>query len=497
MAETLVINALYEAGLTLLISLSGVSLAWVFGLRHPALLAVVGFSSTIILRTATFLSLAIFPSFVDSQLVWVGLSMAAVIFGVVLAKFTRNFWLAVATSWAIGLAAVAAKFGLGIGERHHEDSVQIVANSLLIFAEDEVATRVKRGLAMPLMLNLGLDGTIFASFTPMVFGHLLLLVVWFGKKLLKPHGTGPLMLVIIVLLGLVSVSTPMIRALVFYLNSHTMVALGVSLILMSNLEAVRSLTIGRKSSLLVLVGGLLITWSRFEGFAIFLLVVAPMLTFVGLNRRRDKIRLWFAIQIPLWGWYLWAVLSSTSIPIFGHSLLFIVPLVLGGLTALVLLPVVDRYRHFLLPVFILSLATFVVIYVWGRTGNIEAQLRNLVLGAGGWGFVAPAFLMLLILIGLQGRSRQYRALLGSVTIAILGTIAIKALDSGGGSLGGLGQQGFNDSINRAWSHWLALWWWVPALGLAELVGQVRQKAHRQRVPPRSNQREHRGSKPKR
>lgn len=451
-------------------SLSGVALAWIAGLRQPALLAATGLALTVILRVATFLVAATFSAVVDSRALWLVLLSAAVIVGVAMAKLTRGFWLGASISWIISLIAIGFKFGVGVGERFHEDSVQIIANSLLVFETGQVSSDIKRGLALPLMLNLGADGAILSSFIPLVFGHLLLLAFWFGYQLLKSHVSLPLLLGVGLLLSLVSLSTPMIRVLAFYINSHTMVAFGVGLVTVATLQLVRFLTVDRDALLLVHIGGILIAWSRFEGFAIFLLATLPLLALFSSPSQTDRIRLWLAIQTPVWAWFIWAFMASATLPFFENHLLFFVPLAVTLITGLTLSSAVDRVRHFVPATALTGMAVFVAIFIAHNLGKVPAQLRNLVLGLGGWGFVIPAFLFLLLLIGLQRRTRQYRALILLVALAILGTIAIKYLD------GGLGRQGFNDSINRAWSHWLVLWWWVPALGLAELLGELRKKA---------------------
>lgn len=464
-------EALYEVVLTFLLSLSGVALAWIAGLRQPTLLAATGLALIVILRVATFLVATTFSAVGDSRALWLVLLSAAMIVGVALAKLTKGFWLGASISWIISLIAISVKYGFGVGERFHEDSVQIIANSVLVFETGQVSSDIKRGLALPLMLNLGADGVIFSSFIPLVFGHLLLLAFWFGYQLLKSHVSLPTLLGVGLLLALVSISTPMIRVLAFYINSHTMVALGVGLVTVATLQLVSSLTVDRDVFLLVHIGGMLIAWSRFEGVAIFLLAAVPLLTLFSKPSQTERIHLWLAIQTPVWAWFIWASMSSATLPFIEIHLAFWVPLAVTVLTGLVLSPAVDRFRHLVPVIALTGLAVLVPIFIAHSLGNVPNQLRNLVLGLGGWGFVAPAFLLLLFLIGLQRRTRHYRTLLLSVALAIFGTIAIKYLDQSG-----IGRQGFNDSINRAWSHWLVLWWWVPALGLAELLGQLRNQA---------------------
>lgn len=447
-------------------------MAWIAGLRQPALLAATGLAMAVLLRVTSFLIATIISDgFFESKVLWVVLLTAAIVAGVVRAKLTREFWLGVFSSWLISLTALGLKFGFGVGERFHEDSVQIIANSLLVFDTGEISSDIKRGLALPLMLNLGADGAIFSSFVPLIFGHLLFLVLWFGHQLLKDHVSTHKFWAISLILALVSLSTPMIRVLAFYINSHTMVALGIGLVTVATLQVVRSLRVDRNALLLVHIGGMLIVWSRFEGLAIFLLTALPLLSLLSKPSQNDRIRVWFAIHTPVWAWFVWAFMSSATLPFFEINQLFWVPLAVTLITGLTLLPPVDRFRHFVPAIALTGLAAFVAIFIAQNLGNVPNELRNLVLGLGGWGFVAPAFLLLLFLIGLQRRTRQYRTLLLSVALAILGTVAIKYLDQSG-----LGRQGFNDSINRAWSHWLVLWWWLPALGLAELLGDLRKKA---------------------
>lgn len=459
-----------ESPYLLVLAVGGVSLAWLVGLRHPIILAVTGFALSVIVRTALYLLVILTPLPLTSRDLWIVLSALATVSALVLARTSRLFWLGLAAG--VGLASIAfiTKNLMNIGERFHEDSVAIIASSLVVFSEDEPSPAIKSGLAFPLMLSSGPAGELFTSFTPLVFVNLATIVVWTGWRLTKKLLSPSAFVILATLMLAVSWSTPMVRAQMFYINAHVLAALGIALIVAGFLMSVNTLTLGPPWSTMVLIGGVLASWARFEGMAIVLMALLPLIASPLISSRTHRLTVVISTTLPVASWAIWVSAVGGEVPLIETRNAWIIPLlVLAGAT-LWILPQLDSLRRHTVTIGFIALATIAVVFIGQNAVLLPLQVRNIFVGLGGWGFVAPAFLLLLVLIGLNNTTREYRHLLGMVAVAIVGAFVIKMLDGGG-----LGRQGFNDSINRSWTHWLPIFWLTATVGVAQLWPRARKR----------------------
>ena len=468
-----------------ILAIGGVSFAWFVGLRHPVLIAVSGFALSVILRTILYFAAARTPLPFASRDVWIAMSATAILITLVVAAKDYRYWVGVGVASLLAAIAFITKNVLGVGERFHEDSVAIIASSLLVFAADEPSAAVKSGLAFPLMLASGPSGEIFTSFTPLVFLNLVTIVVWTGwrltRKLLPPSA----FLALALLMLAVSWSTPMVRTQMFYINAHVLAALGIALVVAGFLMSVNTLTVGPPWVTMVFIGGILASWARFEGMVITLLALLPFIASPLIRSWQQRTIVIAATTCPgvSWAWWVWVV--DGEIPLLEAQTAWLIPLIVLAGSALWLVPPLDSLRRQTAVIGFLATAAITAVFVSQNVGLAPAQARNIFVGLGGWGFVAPAFLLLLVLIGVKYTTREYRHLLGMVAVAIVGAFAIKYLDQGG-----LGRQGFNDSINRSWTHWLSIFWLTATVGIAQLWSSVTMAtAHKDKtgdLPDRSS-----------
>ena len=459
----------FTEGLVLaLVVFGGSSGAWLLGFRQTVWITAAGFVLAVLARVGIFMGLLSVDFPHSSKVVWASVMLATGMVGLLVSRADRRLLSAVSLGLLLGVVAVVLKHILRIGERFHEDSAQIVLWSLLVFGADNLHNDVKRGLALPLMLSSETDGSLLTVFIPFVFLVLVLVTFSFSRELTSATLPARNFAALVALLALVSLSTPMLRVLVFYINSHTMVALGIGLVMVAVIRLTRNLQLSSQDNVLLAIGGLFAVWSRYEGIVYFLVALAPLVLRCASLSARAKLKLGISAALPVTGWVAWSHFTAPDLPMFNS----INPTLTGGLILIVGALALLLSEQLARLLFITSTLGFagIAAYLILNSGQVTLlnQVRNLVLGLGGWGFVAPTMVLLLVVIGRRKKSRIYRLLLTYVMLVIFATVALKFFDGAG-----LGRQGFNDSINRAWSHWLFLWWVAPFVGLAEIMPKPR------------------------
>ena len=463
-------SATHEVAILLLLVLGGTSLAWFLGFRNAVLLATVGFALSILMRTSIFLIFHFFDIAISSRLAWGAASLVAFLLAALFARRHQIFWMALLLAAGLGVIAFLTKYLLNIGERFHEDSVQIIGNSILVFSSDGMSSEIKRGLAYPLMLALGQEDHIFSSFTPLVFLNLLILSIWTGMRITRRIVEPRVYLLIAMFLVAVSATSPMVRTLVFYINSHTMVALGAALVISGLILSVHSVRLEPQTFAVIATGSILASWARYEGAIVILLALLPFISSELIRTRLQRVNL-FAVAIsPAVAWLIWSIAAGADfrvlsmVTISGPALWAILGIIAIPL-GLWVTPPLDKLRRHTPSIVGIPLAIFVMFIFEQKltSTSLPAQIRNIFFGLGGWGFVAPAFLLLLVLFGYAHASREYRKLIGMLALAIPAAFFIKFLDGQA-----MGRQGFNDSINRSWAHWLPLFWLIASVGMARI-----------------------------
>lgn len=484
---------LFELITLMVMGLSGIAIAVFAGLRQPAIIAGLALGLSSALRvTITLTDWAIGPFHIDTEAWWV-VSIALIAGGIVaLATGIRrrsHVWQAVLIYTGLVAVALVTKYVAGIGERHHSDSANTVALSLLIIQQDQppesLSNAVKRGFAYPLLLALGPEGRILGGLTPMIFLSTALLVVGLGAYVVKGKVPTRALVIAAVAVSGVLWSVPIIRVSMFYLNAHTLTAYATLMVVAGALVVAKEKTFSAGATVALIAGGLVAATSRGEGiiFAAIGLALAASASYPWSIR--DRAVFVAVVMVPILGAIWWfSTVGASVIDEFGFTPLL---LVAAGLVAgvIVATPLIDPIRGW----FPAITAVTVVVYVFGRPaisgdplGPVRSMWNNVVLGYGGWGVLFPLLLAGLVVMGWVGRSQTYRHIALTAISVIVGAMLAHNLFSSGG----FGRDGFYGSLNRMFMQTTGVVALASLVGVAELLRSALPSLfgqHRQTAPP--------------
>ena len=474
---------IYESLVLALIGASGVGVGTLLGWRHPVLLAAMAVLVSTAIRVVTALvtwSWGTFPLLAEAW--WVASGVAALA-GVAVAIWRRNpaYLRALGIFVGLGVASIAMKYLFQVGERHHRDSTGVMESALLIF-QNELDPQVwqpneKRGLAYPLMLALGPDSRMLSSVTPLIFFSLLLLSWWLAREILRDRvpvrwqiASGAVVLVF-------SLTVPIFTVAVTYINSHTLVALGLTAMMAASITSDRDGFFGTSAASMAAIGLLVTVTARVEGI-VFALVVLALITsrpiFDGMRSRVAVGTVTVFTGLPLAWWLL--IIQSDVPDRFGVTLWLLVLLTIAG-ASLVATPLVNKIRWIFFPLVSWAIAVGIAVVVASANNPLTpfaSQFNNVVRGYGGWGVAALALMASLVLLGWKTRSFEYRQLVKLLVVLIFATLFAKLFD-GEGFGGGFGRDGFYDSVNRMWLHTLGIALTAMIVGFAEFMRDVSKR----------------------
>jgi hypothetical protein len=212
--------------------------------------------------------------------------------------------------------ALATKYVLDIGERHHSDTSNVLGLAVVAIQGEisdltPLADSFKRGISYPLMLGLGPDGRILGGFTPLVYLALLGTAVWVAWTLVGNRVSRRAFVFSTAGVAVFSVSVPIFRAAMFYLNGHTLMAYALILLVGGVAIASHQKAFTRLPAALVLLGGTLGVTSRIEGIVLVGLVLLLLLSQRWWSGSIERIRL--ALTVALIGLTLsWWLISLES-----------------------------------------------------------------------------------------------------------------------------------------------------------------------------------------
>lgn len=482
MTHPVVVDALVLA----LMGLSGVAAGLLLGVRQWIPLTFLAVALSTVVRTWSAFamwSLGMHHLITDA---WIVASIALVVVGGALAW--RHWRIALLATSALGAASVVAlttKYVLAIGERHHTDSANAIAVAVVglggeVDNLDPIAGSAKRGIAYPLMLGLGPEGRVLAGFTPLLFMMILLAVGWIAWQILRDTVRPQAFWIAVGSLGLFSLSVPIFRAAMFYLNAHILMGFAMVLLVGGLLLARQQRSFSGLPLLLTLVGGVIGVTARVEGIVLVLALLVALVGQSWWSSSVERMRLFATLAIVGITFTWW--LSSTNSPLierFGLTSWILVVLSLVG-AALAASPWIDRLRGALLPLFA---AAVVGVLLGGIAmsanplAQVLAQWPNLGLGRGGWATAAHVFIGSVVLLGFFRRSLAYRWLLGISALMIVTILFSKGFDGGSFSVG-FGREGFYDSVNRMWLHVMPTIMVMTIVGYAELLHSAFFAKHR-------------------
>jgi hypothetical protein len=446
---------------------SGVSVGLLLGVRKWIPLAAIALAGASVLRTWSA-----FAVWSLGRPDWLFESWLIVNIAVVLgAAATRwRHWksalFAVASFGLASTVALATKYLLDIGERHHSDTSNVLALAVVAMQGEisdlsPLSDSFKRGISYPLMLSLGPEGRILGGFTPLIFLSLIGSALWISWRLLSGSVSRRVFFVSAAVIGVFSVSVPIFRVAMFYLNGHTLMAYGLVLLVGGVVVAARDESFGPTSAALVLLGGSLGMTSRIEGVVLVGIVLLLLTSQRWWSIAVDRVR--FGLAVSLIGLSLTWWLTSLDSPVleeFGLSGAWLLGAsVLGG--GIAASPWFDPIRRWLYPAVGLTILAYLGHIIWSSRSPLAViltQWPNLGLGQGGWGTAALVFGGSVLLLGWRARPQSYRTLIVLVALLIAGILFSKTFD------GGFGRPGFYDSVNRMWLHVM------PVVIVASLVG---------------------------
>jgi hypothetical protein len=471
---------LFEALVTALIGLSGVGLGIIVGWRHPLLLASMAIlvsTSVRVLTTFGVWTLGVFSWLTES---WWTVSIIVAVAGAVVAllRARREYVQSLAIFSAFGAASLLVKYVFQVGERHHRDSSSTVETALLIF-QNELDPALwdpseKRGLAYPMMLALGPDPRMLSVITPLIFFSLLALSWWVAREFLRDRIPLRWQIISGVLVLAFSVTVPIFRVSLTYLNSHTLMALAVLAMAGAYLVAERDGRVTLPTAAMMVVGSFIGSTARVEGIVFVAVALALIISGKSVKGLSGRVGVFLAVALSGTSLALWLHLIGSGVPDDFGVPLWAVALATVVAAALVVVPLLDRVRWVFFPLAGVIIAGVIIRVALAADNPLTpfmSQFNNVVLGYGGWGVAASALAASLVLLGWRARSSQYRKLAALLVVLIFSALFAKLFD-GGGFGGGFGRDSFYDSANRMWLHTLGVAMAAMVMGFAEFLDQL-------------------------
>lgn len=465
----------YEALILALLGISGVGMARLLGETRLIPLVFVGLGATVALRVVTTFmtwSIGLTPWLFS---IWLVISVT-----VTIVAWSIHFaqWRVMTGALAIfgigSLFSLLTKYFFDVGEKEHTDSAATVALALVVIQSEQpdlsaLSSReaAKRGIAYPIMLALGPEGRIFSAFTPLIFLAILLAVAWMVYQSVPPQTPRWVPLTVAVLLGVFSLSVPIFRASMFYLNAHTLMAFGMLVMTYVALNLRGQSQFDGNAMGLALIGGTISATARIEGVVLVIVILAFIMQQRLWATGAARLRLSLTVASIGGVFSLWLlVLDSSVLSQFGIPGWSLILLTLAG-AGLLLLVHFGAFRFVLVPTITIAVVSLIVATVASSPdplGLLSAQWPNLVEGRGGWGSAALVFAFTLVSLGWRGRSDRYRFLI-TITVLLVATIfATKVFDGGG-----FGRESFFDSVNRMLIHVMPLILAASSIGFIELL----------------------------
>jgi hypothetical protein len=321
-------------------------------------------------------------------------------------------------------------------------------------------TSIKRGFAYPQLLALGPEGEYLSGITPFIFGSLALVAIWAVLELTKSTPARTVLIAgVPIILATITATVPL-RA-IFYINGHTLTALGMLVSAIAVVIALRDQKLSNQGLWLIGLGFFVASTSRPEGIAMVALIALPLLAQKWISRNHQRIIISSAtIGLSIWlSVYNSYIINETTLPWFVFSAL----------------SVFDFLRHRLVPLafaaMVLVIAASQILFADALAKGNASQFENLILGAGLWGYLAIGLVIAALAIGIKGTSDNYKRLLTISILLILGTFIAKMIDGGQFGNPTLGRIGWSDSLNRMWIHSFAILVITLWVGLSERLGK--------------------------
>ena len=460
---------LTEFAVLLLISLGGSALAWQLRIRNLWLSIPAGLMISVVLRDVLFALM----NMVHQRWISAFSFYSILALGLVVSAWQarRGLYKALLLGAGLSILAVVSTRILGFQGTPHGDSLWILSFAHLFDINGNIAflnghTAIKRGFSYPLLLALGPSGQFLSGITPYIFGALGCLVIWAMRELV---GNAPRKRIIWVSLALAAVtfSTVMPVRAIYYVNGHTLTAVGLLAAAVAVVVALREYHLTREQLLVICLGVFTASTSRVEGIVLAALVVVPLISQPWI--RRSEI-IW-VISSGTFGLTMWLATYHSYIIHATHLPWFVFMVIMVGLG---MLPAIKWFDWLRLRLTWVSLIGMAVIFVGAevvfhsalRKGN-QALYDNLIGGSGRWGWFFPALIVILLLGRLRKLSPEHKTLLYITASLVLGSLIAKMVDGGQFGHPTLGRTGWSDSLNRMWLQSFAIFLVTALVGLVQ------------------------------
>jgi hypothetical protein len=460
---------LTEFAVLLLISLGGIAIAWQLGIRNIWLSVPAGLMISVVVRDVLFSTM----NMVHQR--WIG---AFSFFGVLALGLVVSAWQAgrglyrnLLLGAGIAILSVIGTRVIGFTGTPHGDSLWILTFAHLFDINGNIAflnghTAIKRGFSYPLLLALGPSGQYLSGITPYIFGALGCLIIWAISVLLV--GAPKKRIWFAAAVGAaISFSTVMPVRAIFYINGHTLTAVGITAAAIATVIAIREYHLSRELLLVICLGVFTASTSRIEGIALVALAVIPLLSQTWI--RRSQI-VWI-ISSGTFGLTMWLATYHSYFIHFTHLPWYAFMAIVVGLGMLPAIRWFDWLRTRLVWVAIGGLGLVfvlaqIVFHSQLRKGT-QALYDNLIGGSGRWGWAFVGVALMLVLGRIRRLSSEHKTLLLITIALVLGSLVTKLLDGGQFGHPTLGRTGWSDSLNRMWLQSFAIFVITGLVGLVQ------------------------------
>ena len=275
------IGLIHELAILLLFSASATVAAHLLGVRNIWLALSLGTLIGVTTRTITFSIANLFDLLQFSAWLFIGLALVVLVIGFIRAKQKQLLGRSMLLSTSAALLAVVSTRIIGLSPIGHGDSRWIVTIAEHMQNGGDMGvlngrTSIKRGFAYPQILALGPEGEFLSSFTPYVFAALAAGSVWLILELTKSMKTRTVLLAgVPILLAAITATVPL-RS-VFYINGHTLTALGMLIGAGWVVIAIKDKQLTQLGLASIMLGFFVTATSRPEGIAMVALIALPLL----------------------------------------------------------------------------------------------------------------------------------------------------------------------------------------------------------------------------
>ncbi len=467
-------SALAQEIVTLVILLaSGYAGAFLLGAKNIAHAISLGLGLSVMWRVVSHSLLYLLGIGDHSQTVWLIGSLVVIVLAIALKLKSKVLWLGIGISTLVGLVSGIATRGLGLRGIEHSDSLWIMTLSDLMQRNGDLEilggrTAIKRGFSYPLTLALGPEGSSLTGLTVMIYLALVIALIWAVMRL-APRLSVRQWAMLLVLFGLVLATAPIVFRAIWYVNGHTLTALGVVLGVTAVVLSIREGNLSRIHLVTLMVGLALISTTRPEGIAFAALIAAPLLQQRWISRL--DIRLIVFSALGSFGLWIYVYDGYVATPLRLYDERFPIAMVIASV--LVGFKIFDWFRFRLVALAFISMGLITAFMVFSNFSALQddflAQFQNMFLGEGFWGGFFIFCLIALLVIGLKQMSPSYRLLLIISALLFLGSVMAKLLDGGLFGEATLGRIGWTDSLNRMWLQSFGIFALTVIIGYAESV----------------------------